>query len=167
MDEQPMRVFPLFSQFPVNIRRRIWLATLGPMTVTFDTKLVPCGDEDLSEGPAEDISCCTPEKLAYYTAPPLFSNFSRYNGYIELSDGSSRLHFAVKAPAAYQVCKESQEFLKFIFAEPVKPEGGLPSWFRFDIDTIRFEDVLLDIVARHPWFTQTQHLHVFIVYEIY
>ncbi len=79
MDEQPMRVFPLFSQFPVDIRRRIWLATLGPMTVTFDTKLVPRGDEDLSEGPAEDISCCTPERLAYYTAPPLFSNFSRYN----------------------------------------------------------------------------------------
>lgn len=57
--------------------------------------------------------------------------------------------------------------MKFIFAEAVKPGGGLPSWFRFDIDTIRFEDVLLDIVALHPWFTQTQLLHVFIVYEIY
>lgn len=167
MDEQSITAFPLFSQFPVDIRRRIWLATLGPMALTFVEGLPPRKDEELPEDAPEDMSWCTPEEVARYTIPPLFSNFRRYYGYVELSEGSSRLHFVVKASAAYRACKESREFLKFIFAEPVKPGGGLPSWFRFDIDTIRFTDDLLYIVARHPWFIQTQHLYVVILYDIY
>ncbi|KAJ6789195.1 hypothetical protein PWT90_05916 [Aphanocladium album] len=167
INEQAMMAFPLFSQFSVEIRRRIWLATLGPMTLTFKKGLPPREDEELPKDPPEDMSWCTPEEVAYYTILPLFSNFRRYCGYVELSGGGSRLHFVVKASAAYQACKESREFLKFIFAEPVKPGGGLPSWFRFDIDTIRFTDELLYIVARHPWFTQTQHLYVVIGYDIH
>ncbi|KAJ2965217.1 hypothetical protein NQ176_g10718 [Zarea fungicola] len=166
MDEQSMSAFPLFSQFPVDIRRKIWVATLGPMTVTFVLEPPPRKDEELPAYIPEDLSWCTPEELAHYTIPPLFSNFRRYYGYVELSDGSSRLHFVAKASAAYRACKESREFLKFIFAEPVKPGGGLPSWFRFDIDTIRFSDALLPTIARYPWFTQAQHLHVVIAYGI-
>lgn len=167
MDEQPMTTLPLFSQFPPDIRRKIWLATLGPMTLTFVTGLPQREDEELPEDPPEDMSWCTAAEVAYYTIPPLFSNFRRYYGYVELSDGSSRLRFVVKASAAYRACKESREFLKFIFAEPVKPGGGLPSWFRFDTDTIRFADLHLPIITRHPWFLQAQHLYVIIPYEIH
>lgn len=162
-----MATFPQFSQFPVDIRRRVWLATLGPMTVTFTEGLPARKDEELLDDPPEDLSWCTPEEVAYYTTPPLYSNFRRYYGYVELSDGSSRLHFVVKASAAYRACKESRDFLRFIFAEPVRTGGGLPSWFRFDVDTIRFSDWLLYLVSRHPWFTQTQHLYVIIKYDIH
>lgn len=159
-------MFPLFLQLPRDIRRMIWLATLGPMTLTFHTGKPPKDDEEYEDLTGIDLSFLTKEEVDYLCRRPLFANYTRYYGYVALADGSSRLSFTVKSSAAYLACKESRAFLRFIFAEPVRPGGGLPSWFRFDMDTVRFAEIDVGIIAIHQWFTQVQHLVVCIVYEI-
>lgn len=178
-------MFPLFLQFPSEIRRKIWLATLGPMTLTFTPKEpqveldqepdadpylhgywepVPNesdADEDLLESPR-----LTPSSSNYAAKKKLremFTNYPRYFGHVALADGSSRLNFIVEPSAAYLACKESRAFLRFIFAEPVRPSGGLPSWFRFDMDTIRCTNFDFYVIRDHAWFTQTQHLIIAIL----
>ncbi len=160
-------MFPLFLQLPRDIRRMIWLATLSPMTLTFGTGKPPKDEEESEDLTDIDLSLLTKEQVDYLLRRPLFANYTRYYGYVALADGSSRLSFTIKSSAAYLACKESRAFLRFIFAEPVRPGGGLPSWFRFDIDTVRFLDIDVGIIANYPWFTQVQYLIVHIVYEIY
>ncbi|GAO14612.1 uncharacterized protein UV8b_05326 [Ustilaginoidea virens] len=193
-------MFPLFLQLPSDIRRKIWLATLGPMTLTFTEGEPPVEVDEESELAEEDPheterrlslselysaiyspsgqyfdSTDTPEDTdevadddagdddVVCPQKKLFANYTRYFGYVALKDGSSRLTFVVESSAAYLACKESRAFLRFIFAEPVRPGGGLPSWFRFDMDTVRFKDVYLDMISEHAWFTQTENLIVAIV----
>jgi hypothetical protein len=107
----------------------------------------------------------TPQLLSFPAEMKLFANYTRYFGHVELADGSSRLHFVVKSSATYLACKESHAFLRFIFAEPVRPSGGFPSWFRFDMDTIRCSNYDVCTISTHAWFTQTQHLIIAIGLE--
>ncbi|OAQ58678.1 hypothetical protein VFPPC_10912 [Pochonia chlamydosporia 170] len=179
-------MFPLFLQLPSEIRRKIWLATLGPMTLTFTQKepeLEVDQESDVNAelwgdwepGPHEhewnadeDVDTDeTPEPpSSEYTDPKkLFANYTRYFGHVALADGSSRLQFVVEPSAAYLACKESRAFLRFIFAEQVRPNGGLPSWFRFDMDTIRCTNFVFYIIRNHSWFKQTQHLIIAVVFE--
>ncbi|EJP62159.1 uncharacterized protein BBA_08833 [Beauveria bassiana ARSEF 2860] len=81
-------------------------------------------------------------------------------GHVSLPDGSYKLFYAVKPSAAYLACKESRAFLHYIFAEPAKPDGGLPSWFNLAIDTVRFNREHLVPLSRHPWLKQAQHLWI-------
>ncbi|KAJ3479617.1 hypothetical protein NLG97_g8275 [Lecanicillium saksenae] len=129
-------MFLLFPQLPPEIRRKIWLATLGPMTLNFT---------DRSEYTAEDSSNLME---------------SRYMGHVSHPDGSYKLLFSVEPSAAYVACKEPRDFLRYIFAEPVKPDGGLPSWFDPATDTVRFDCGRLRQLSQHPWFTEAQHLWI-------
>lgn len=129
-------MFTLFIQLPADIRRKIWIETLGPMTLTF-TKVGPYTVE------------CSGRLMQ-----------SRHMGNVALSDGSYKLFFFVKPSAAYTACKESRDFLRYVFAEPVKPDGGLPSWFDPAIDTVRFDRPTLVHLSRHTWFKKTQHLWI-------
>jgi hypothetical protein len=173
-------MFPLFPQLPSEIRRKIWLATLGPMTLTFTPKepKVEAVDQEpanLYVGDWEPVPyesdadaenpIATPLPLPFHVEMKLFANYTRYFGHVELADGSSRLHFVVRPSAAYLACKESRAFLRFIFAEPVRPSGGLPSWFRFDMDTIRCPNFNFYTIRTHAWFTQTQHLTIAIGFK--
>lgn len=158
-------MFTRFSELPADLRRKIWLATLGPMTLTF-TGQEPPEDEVMRDISELDLTGLPQEEVDYYLRPPLFLNFTRYYGHVALPDGTSQMLFTVKSSAAYLACKESREFLRFVFAEPPRPSGGLPSWFRFDIDTIRVKDICLPILAQHDWFVQTQNLMIAIIYEI-
>lgn len=158
-------MFSLFPHLPIDIRRKIWLSTLGPMTLTFTAQ----GDAG-KERPV-DSDPDSPELPAdgrqQLFRPPLLANYEFYFGSVALPDSSCRMLFVVESSAAYITCKESRAFLRFIFAEPRKPGGGLPSWFQFDIDTVRCKDIHLPIIAKHPWFTRTRHLAIVVVYEIY
>lgn len=175
-------MFPLFLQLPSDIRRMIWLATLGPMTLTFTQKgpsevdanmcvhvedgkdWEPCPHEgNADEDPHETLGLIPSSE--YSAQENLFANYTRYSGHVALSDGSSRLNFIVEPSAAYLACRESRAFLSFIFAEPVRPRGGLPGWFRFDIDTIRCTNFDFYIIRNHAWFGQTQHLNISIWLE--
>ena len=89
-----------------------------------------------------------------------FLNGFGHYGYVALPDGSSRMSYVVESTPAYRACKESRSFLAHIFAEPVREGGGLPSWFRFDIDTIRFQGDWMHRIGNHPWYLQTQHLYI-------
>ncbi|KAJ6780126.1 hypothetical protein PWT90_03839 [Aphanocladium album] len=134
-------MFTLFPQLPADIRRQIWLATLGPMTVTF-TGVGPLSVDwrgDLKE--------------------------NRRLGNVSLPDGSYNLYYYAEPSAAYITCKESREFLSYIFVGPVTPEGSLPSWFDPAIDTIRFERPFLVELSEHPWFKEAQYLWIRINYE--
>jgi hypothetical protein len=184
--QRQANMFPLFSQLPRDIRRMIWLATLGPMTLRFTQKVPGKGpvlvkhdygeDNDpwgfFEEFPDwEDQKREEPEKpkdpsdiwgpivlLDDLAMEKLFANFPRYVGHVALADGGSRLQFVVEPSGAYLACKESRAFLSFIFAELVRPSGGLPSWFRFDTDTICCTNFDFYIIRNHAWFAQTQHL---------
>lgn len=138
-------MFSLFPQLPIDIRRKIWLTTLGPMTITL-TQADPPPAERLEQSESSPTPCLPEE--------------SRYVGKVSLPDGSCKLSFAVKPSAAYLACRESRDFLHYIFAEPVKPDGGLPSWFDLAIDTVRFHREHLVPLSRHPWFKQAQHLWI-------
>lgn len=156
-------MFSLFTQLPAEIRRKIWLSTLGPMEVTFTSEQEPPKENDHSH---IDLSMFSKEECDEVFPPSIFTNFCRYYGYVSLPDGSRRLTFVVRSSAAYRACQESREFLRFVFAEPPQPGGGLPGWLRFDIDTICCSDFDLSLVARHPWFIQTQHLYITMSFDI-
>ncbi|KAJ4147088.1 hypothetical protein LMH87_001636 [Akanthomyces muscarius] len=83
-----------------------------------------------------------------------------YFGHVQDEHGGSRLYFAVESTATYRACKESRAFLQFFFAEETKPEGGLPSWYCSETDTIKFNIWWIDDVIKHPWFLRTQHLEL-------
>ncbi|KAM3517387.1 hypothetical protein MY4038_010309 [Beauveria bassiana] len=138
-------MFSLFPQLPIDIRRKIWLTTLGPMTITLTQADPP---------PAERL------EQSESSPTPFLPEESRYVGKVSLPDGSCKLSFAVKPSAAYLACRESRDFLHYIFAEPVKPDGGLPSWFDIAIDTVRFHREHLVPLSRHPWFKPAQHLWI-------
>lgn len=148
---QPATMFTLFPLLPADIRRKIWLATLGPMTLTFT-----------SRGPPPARGRSDPEEAR----TKILTGESSYVGNVSLPDGSYKLYFVVKPSAAYLSCKESRGFLRYILAEPVKPEGGLPSWFDPAIDTVRFNRRELVPLSRHPWFKQTQYLWIQIWYDL-
>lgn len=144
------KMFTLFPAFPADIRRQIWLATLGPMTLTFtDSDPPPAKRLDHSES----------------SPTPHFAEESRYAGKVSLPDGSYKLFFVVKPSAAYLACKESRAFLHHVFAEPVKPDGGLPSWFDLAVDTVRFSRLHLVPLSRHPWFKEAQRLWIRIYWD--
>ncbi|KAJ6781371.1 hypothetical protein PWT90_11080 [Aphanocladium album] len=94
--------------------------------------------------------------------PPLSPNSHNlpvpYFGHVELEDGGSRVFFAVEPTPAYQACKESRAFLHFFFEEDTNAKGGLPSWYRSEIDIIKFEIRCIHDVIKHAWFLRTQHL---------
>lgn len=144
-------MFTLFPQLPIDIRRKIWLATLGPMILTFTTDGPPPAERpDNSES----------------SRPKSSTEESRYVGNVALPDGSYKLFFVIKASAAYLACKESRAFLRYVFAEPVKPDGGLPSWYDPAIDTLRLDDELLVPLSRHAWFMQVQNIWIRIGWEV-
>ncbi|KAJ2966866.1 hypothetical protein NQ176_g9942 [Zarea fungicola] len=143
-------MFVLFPQLPIDIRRKIWLATLGPMMLTFTRK-----DPPPRKQPDHSESSQT----------PYLANLDRYVGNISAPDGRYKLFFVVEASATYLACKESRTFLRYVFAEPVKPDGGLPSWFDPAIDTVRFNQWQLFTLSHHPWFTQAQQLWIRIGWE--
>ncbi|KAJ2982117.1 hypothetical protein NQ176_g1599 [Zarea fungicola] len=144
-------MFQLFLHLPSELRRKIWLATLGPMTLTFTT-----------EHPSMVLDRRLEEKRAQDGLPPLSINHPSSPlpdfGQVELEDGSCRLFFAVESTAAYQACKESRAFLHFFFAGISIAEGGLPSWYCSEIDTVKFNIRWINDVIWHPWFLRTQHL---------
>lgn len=145
-------MFQVFLQLPSELRRKIWLATLGPMTLTFTTEhpSVVLARRLEEQNGAEDGP---PLRSISHGSPPV-----PYFGYVELENGASRLFFAVESSPVYQACRESRAMLQFYFAENIKPGGGLPSWYCEEVDIIKFNICWIHDVIKHPWFYRTQHL---------
>lgn len=235
-------MFSLFPQLPIELRRKIWLETLGPTTLQFTIlnpdvlkqmnvtgqqlaasygikhsmrdriRALQARDQrfDIRRSPIREFTTSAPDtppdspESVYWDASSNpgshspsdlderiindgFLNFTYsveddwvaederidnehyaccfvhgfgHYGYVALPDGSSRMSYVVESTPAYRACKESRAFLAHIFAEPVREGGGLPSWFRFDMDTIRVHGNWLHRIGNHPWYLQTQHLYV-------
>ncbi|KAJ3489058.1 hypothetical protein NLG97_g6074 [Lecanicillium saksenae] len=142
-----------FFDLPPEIRRQIWLATVGPMTLSL-----------LAANPPDQTEQCHPKlcdhRDKHIATLKLFKNFSRYYGHIDIPNRSGQLLFVVDPTGAYMACKESRAILRPLFAEPIHPEGGLPSWFRFDLDTIRCSHRTSYSVKQFEWRHRITHIHV-------
>lgn len=145
-------MFQIFLQLPSELRRKIWLATLGPMTLTFTAEhpSVVLNRRLEKERFADDE--LSPLSISHQSLPV------PYFGHVDLDNGGSRLFFAIESTAAYQACKESHAFLQFFFTENIKPTGGLPSWFCSAIDIVKFNIRWIHDLIKHPWFLRTHHL---------
>lgn len=147
-------MFRVFLHLPSELRRKIWLATLGPMTLTFTTEHPSTVLDRRRQAEQEDAARDGLPSLSISHRSPSVPSF----GHVELEDGGSHLFFAVESTAAYQACKESRSFLHFFFAGNSKAKSGLPYWYCSEIDTVKFNIRWIYDVIQHPWFLRTQHL---------
>lgn len=77
--------------------------------------------------------------------------------YLYLAESEGAVRFRVLLTPALLACREAHDFLRFLYAPA---QNALPSWFRFDVDTIRCRAECLPQVSRLAWCSLVETLVV-------
>lgn len=141
-----METFPLFTKLPVDLRRYIWCMTVRPATI------------HLSREPLPDDAY---PKLGTYSS---IEAREATNYALRIREDQSPAQYRVLAVPSLLACREAYEFLHFFFP-PLQRLETLPSWFQFNIDTIRCGSHCLPQLSRFSWCSSIETLVVDNVHE--